>query len=53
MATKKEWLEYIKALEKYIRDLKKWLKTQKDGDGSAEAAPGTNPPSPPPPPPGN
>lgn len=59
MATKKEWLEYLKlckayskAYAKYIIALEKWIKSQKTGEVSTADSGGSNPPTPPPPPPG-
>jgi hypothetical protein len=55
MATKKQWVEYVKLSEKWLRKLKKWAKTtipaSLDEDDEV-AGPGSNPPPPPPPPPG-
>ena len=50
---KKEWIEYLVKLEKYVKDLKKWVKKLPDGEITAQDGPGSNPPGPPPPPPTN
>lgn len=50
--TKKEWQAYLKLVEKYAKDLKKWVGKLKPGDVTAQQGPGSNPPPPPPPPPG-
>lgn len=52
MADKKEWLAYVKAAKKWVKDLEIWVKAKSNAELNA-LAPGTNPPSPPPPPPGN
>lgn len=50
--TKKEWLEYLKALKDYVKAIEKWVKKlPKEGEvGTEDAGPGSNPPPPPPPP---
>lgn len=48
--TKNEWKDYLKIVEKYARDLKKFVSKMKPGD---VVATGSNPPTPPPPPPGH
>lgn len=52
--TKNEWKVYLKIVEKYARDLKKFVTKMKPGDVVASGqGPGSNPPPPPPPPPGH
>lgn len=48
MATNQQWQDYIKALEQYIKDLRAWLRTQKDGEISTADAGLETPPKPPP-----
>ena len=49
MATKQEWDEYIKALQSYVKALKKWANNLPvDGEVSTQ---GTGIETPPPPPP--
>jgi len=47
MATKQEWEEYIKALQVYIKALKKWAKNLPDGEVVAQGGIETPPPPPP------
>lgn len=52
MVTKKEWIEYLIKLDKYHKEIKKWVKNLPGGEVSTQdAGPGSNPPTPPPPPP--
>ena len=48
MATKQEWEEYIKALQVYLKALKKWAKNLPvDGEVSTQGGLETPPPPPP------
>lgn len=51
MATKKEWIEYLVKLEKYNKEIKKWVKKLPDGEVGTQDTGGSNPTPPPPPPP--
>lgn len=50
MATKTQWIEYLVKLEKYTKEIKKWVKKLPNGEVTT-LGPGSNPPTPPPPPP--
>lgn len=56
MATKNEWLEYLKLYKQYIKVCKAFYKLKSNEvlslqDGDTDLGPGSNPPPPPPPPP--
>lgn len=49
---KSDWQAYLKVVERYAKDLKKWVSKLKPGEVTTKVSgPGSNPPPPPPPPP--
>ena len=52
MATKQEWLDYLKLEAKWVKEMTKWVKKQEDGeintDITTQDAGGDNPPVKPP-----